>query len=286
MPCMGTRAQQAPSRHLLIACCSLLVPGISWGFGADAHRIVGYIANEYMRDCSRAAVSEILEGESLSEAGLWADQIRGNREWNYVRPWHFINIPDGIAMQDAQRSAGGDVLWAINEMNRRLDDPDLGDEARAKALKLLIHFVADVHQPLHVGYFEDRGGNRVRVTYFRKPGKPPGKSNLHAYWDTKALQVSLEDWESGARGLIAGIEEEGVPESLGQAEDWVAEAIDYRPEVYDFDDFNRGRSVYLGNDYLTSARQILRAQLSLAGLRLAATLNERYCPGPTAESPE
>ena len=127
---MGTRIQHTSLWQLPIAAGIILLPSLGWAFGADAHRIVGHIANDHLCESGREAVSKLLEGDSLSEAGLWADKIRGYNEWDYAKPWHYINIPDGTPLKEAKRRKEGDVLWAIHEMNRRLDDPKLSNSTR------------------------------------------------------------------------------------------------------------------------------------------------------------
>ncbi len=261
----------------------ILLPSLGWAFGADGHRIVGHIAHDRLCESGREAVSELLDGDSLGEAGLWADKIRGYNEWDYAKPWHFINIPDGTTLQEAKRSKEGDVLWAIHEMSRRLDDPKLSKKEHAQALKFLIHFVADVHQPLHVGRYDDRGGNRVKVTYFRKPGLPPGKTNLHAYWDSAALELIVADPETYAQQLTARVKSlQGW--QPGTPEDWVNGSMDLRPEVYDFYGFEGGETEYLGSQYLAKTALTLRRQLTRAGVRLGAVLSQRYCSSLEAAS--
>ena len=152
-----------------------------------------------------------------------------------------------------------------------------------------MHFVADIHQPLHVGRQEDRGGNTIRVTYFRGTGAPPGRSNLHRYWDSDALDPAALDTDEYAKRLLAKNERRKVSWNPGRAKVWVGEAMLLRPSIYNFDPPGDYESVYLNSTYLNGAQQLLEQRLYLAGRRLGAMLNYRYCvaveDGPDAEKP-
>jgi hypothetical protein len=246
-------------------------------FGAKAHRIVGYIAEQELCPEAKVAVGKVLDGEDLGEAGLWADRIRGYSKWDFAKPWHYINIPDDENIDDVRRRPEGDVLWAIEEMNRRLDKEDPASPEYAEALKFLIHFVADIHQPLHVGRREDLGGNRVRVTYYKAYGEPPGKGNLHAYWDTDALDLEADDPEVYAQQLMQNQSSKQVRWWPGSSRSWIAEDMLLRQSVYDFKEYPEAGAVYLNSGYLERTQAVLGQRLYLAGRRLGAMLNDRYC---------
>ena len=147
MPCMGCRVKPERLRIVLIAIVVMLQPAVAVAFGAKAHRTIGAIAEQSLCAEAREQLAVILEGESLAEAGLWADRIRGDSSWDAARPWHYINIPDGAEIQggrlpaDLKRRSQGDVVWAIAEMNRRLDTIPSDQAEHAQALKFLIHFI-------------------------------------------------------------------------------------------------------------------------------------------------
>src|SRR5690606_39168284 len=109
------------------------------------------------------------------------DTVRDDPAWRHSAPWHYVNVDDGAALRDLEHPPEGDVLWAIDNFSRVLGDRTQPPAARAAALQFLVHFVVDVHQPLHVGLAADRGGNDVAVRYGRN------ETNLHAFWDTVAI---------------------------------------------------------------------------------------------------
>ncbi len=256
-------------------------------FGINAHLIVGYIADEHICVSTRVSVATLLEGGSLAEAGLWADKIRGYSQWDYARPWHYMNVPDGVAITAADQHPGGDVLSAIEEMNRRLRDAALDQQAQANALRFLVHFVADIHQPLHVGRREDLGGNKVQVSYEAIPGKRPKRVNLHQYWDSGALDTAVEDPQVYAASLMDRLAPDLADWQAGTPEDWAYESLALRAEVYAFAAGEGGAPARLDAAYLAQALDILDKRLVLAGLRLAASLDALYCnaggPEPAAE---
>jgi hypothetical protein len=249
----------------------------AYAFGTRAHLIVGYIADAHICASTRVVVASMLEGSSLAEAGLWADKIRGYSQWDYARPWHYMNVPDGVAITAADQHPGGDVLSAIEEMNRRLRDAALDQQAQVNALRFLVHFVADIHQPLHVGLREDLGGNKVQVSYEATPGKRPKRVNLHQYWDSGALDTVVEDPQAYAAALMEQMIPDQADWQAGTPEDWAYESKTYRSEVYDFAVAEGGEPVWLDAAYRAKALDILDQRLVLAGLRLAASLDALYC---------
>jgi S1/P1 Nuclease len=263
-----------PRRLLLCVAVLLIAPQGAMAFGAKAHRIAGEIAELYLCEDARTELERIAPGSSLAEAGLWADRIRSLAAWDKARTWHYINVPDGMTLSQTPRLSSGDVLTAINRFEAELGDPALSDLKRRQAYFFLVHFIADVHQPLHVGKLRDRGGNSVDVRVNDK------LTTLHQYWDAEVLdsvQASPKDYaaEIAARyDAIAWQWQAFAPEL------WAIESLAFRPEVYDFgeQDWTGGR-VTLDEAYQTRALQITEFRLAQAGIRLASTLNRIWCWG-------
>lgn len=268
-----------------MALAVMLVSVQAHGFGSTGHLVVGYVAEKQLCDDAQKAVNAELDGESLGEAGLWADKIRGDKKYDYAKRWHYINIPDGVSITKAERDPDGDVLWAIEEMNRRLDKEEPGSQAYGEALRFLIHFVADIHQPLHVGHQEDRGGNKIVVTYYKDFGKPPGRSNLHKYWDSDALDLAVEDPAAYGDKIIAANKSRNFFSDPRRPGRWVGEMMALRNIVYDFEPAgDDDETTYLSRQYLNRAQEVLDVQLYLAGVRLGIMLNDRYCSAKEAEN--
>jgi hypothetical protein len=269
-----------PQIYLWSAAIAMCWSVSAHAYGAKAHRIVGHIADRYVCVETRQAIVPLMGDYSLAGAGLWADKIRSNKKWDVARPWHYMNVPDDVTIADRRIAAGGDVLVAIERFRAELADPELSVEQHEIALRFLVHLVADIHQPLHVGRREDLGGNRIKVTVGAK------KLNLHAFWDSFALeQAGGEPYAYAARLAnrdFRSVAQWGASEPLM----WAEESKLFRPEVYAFErDPVTGAGV-LGPTYRAGALEIIDLRLSQAGVRLAAILNGIYCPAKVSERPE
>ena len=259
----------------LASIAALAAFGQAHGYGADAHRIAGLIAQE--RICAEAEqeVRILGQGQDLDTLGLWADRARGEREWQHSAPWHYMNIPDGARLEDYRHPPEGDILWAIKHFAATLADRQESLAERRDALRFLVHFVVDLHQPLHVGRESDRGGNRIDVD--PGTGEPV---NLHRFWDTEAVELTGLAPEEYARSLsetIAANADEWEHDTLM---DWAHESRELRPDVYDFN----SRNNRLTREYLTNAERITRLRLAQAGVRLGAEINRALCSPSSVNS--
>lgn len=255
---------------------STICAGEALPYGPTAHRIVGMVAASYLCPDATAAVDDILDGESLAEAGLWADRIRGDPAWRHASPWHYVNIADDVPVETAEGGGErGDVLRAIARFRAESGDAAVPPARRAEALRFLVHFVADVHQPLHVGRAEDRGGNEIDVVVEGK------RTNLHALWDAELLLrrdrrehgYSVADQAREVRALTAqdarALQRSGVL-------DWAGESKAVRPYVYGY--ARPAAGPFAPDDaYLAMAGQVSMLRLSQSAVRLAGVLNELFC---------
>ncbi len=243
----------------LLLAVLMAMPLAAWG--PRGHRAVGLIAEKHLSDGARREATELLGGESLAEASTWADDVRSEERWSHTGPWHYVNIPDGVPYEESRRNPKGDVVEAIRRYERVLADRSATRRERATALKFLVHFVADVHQPLHVGRAEDRGGNGIEVSWFGKP------SNLHRVWDSGILaQIGLSSTRL-AEALQRGMGREARGWKGDSLLDWVEESAEMRPRVYDV------RGGKLGERYFERNRALVERRLAQAGVRLAALLD-------------
>lgn len=274
MPAMRVTAQV--SIFLLIG--SVITPCAN-AFGPDGHLFVGSVAVRYLCADARNAVDDLLAGQSLGRAGQWADWIRSDPKWRHTLRWHYINVADGESVETVSGAESEDVLWAIRRFERELADESLPASERATALRFLAHFTADLHQPLHVGRAEDRGGNRIDVRAGRR------NMNLHAFWDAQNLlkderQASGLTQDQQIRALVV-LTKDRVPELQADFPlDWARESFAFRALVYDFPAPESGAAVSLDSAYRAAAAEIVNARLSEAGVRLAGQLNRIFCVRP------
>jgi hypothetical protein len=236
-------------------------------WGQLGHRIIGRVASSQLTPAARAAVRQLLPGESLGSVASWADQIRPQRP--ETGPWHYVNIPvwDSV-FRPATVCPGGDcVIAALERQLAILSDRNKPSAERAEALKWVVHLVGDMHQPLHVGDRGDRGGNDVKVTYDGKPG------NLHAVWDTGLLLATGVSEEQFVVRFERTIRQRGDLGRLtsGSIVDWAMESHAVSRDVaYPF----LPTSLDLDERYLAKVRTILEDRMLRASVRLAALLNK------------
>lgn len=259
----------------------LLVAGFlpvtyTYAYGPLGHDIVGEIATAYLCETAADRVTDLLDGQSLGYASRWPDWIRRDPEWQKSRPWHYINVADDALLEEATGAPEGDVIWAIGYFRDELANPALDKSRRAEALRFLAHFIADVHQPLHVGRKEDRGGNSITVAV-------DGRAiNLHKFWDAQRLmKADRERYGSDRDAQLVSLQRLVAArfnrlQSLDEL-DWARESQALRDEVYSFE---AAKSFELEASYRAMALEITRNRLAAAGIRLANTLNDIFCGDP------
>jgi nuclease S1 len=147
------------TRHLLFAFI-LFVPSLCFAWGRDGHQIAAEIASRHLSTKAQACVQNLLPGQSLADVSVWADEIKGARR--STAPWHYADMAPGEKEFDLARDCpkNGCVVSAIQRYCGVLKDEKASPADRAEALKFLIHFVGDVHCPMHVAYAHDKGGIR------------------------------------------------------------------------------------------------------------------------------
>lgn len=253
--------------------CLLAAPAPLHAYGPAGHIIAGAAAEPLLCESARERIAALAGDADLADIGLWADRIRSDADYAHAAPWHYMNIADGASIEAYTHASEGDVLWAIEQFRARLADTSLDRDARLEALRFLVHFVADIHQPLHVGRAADRGGNTIDVVHDGET------TNLHRFWDTGALALDGEDaiaryverLEPAAR-RVHGELERAEPEP--EPEQWAEESLMLRPQVYGFD----ARAPELSRAYVERAESLTRMRLAAAAARIARTLNAIFCP--------
>ena len=263
------------NRYVAIMTAALFAaptPCLAWG--AEGHRIIAAIAADDLTPAARMQVEQLLgtdAGVGMVEASTWADEIRSRRP--NTAPWHFVDIPVEAQTYDAHRDCGnGDCVVAQIERDARIvGDRQLAAPVRAEALRFLIHFVGDLHQPLHASDNHDRGGNQVHVLLRRR------RANLHAVWDVdvvRALGRSPEEIAVRLEHQIAPAQKREW--SVGTPEQWANEAHQIaRKEIYGHITGQGGTDaqIVLPPNYARQERNLTGEQLERAGVRLATVLN-------------
>jgi hypothetical protein len=197
------------SGFLVLATACLPAPARAWG--CEGHQVVALLAEKHLTPHALAMAKKILAdgpidpslsryckpgaSDPLADASTWPDDIRSQRP--ETSPWHYVDIPLGTVHREVEKFCDPKescVTRAIMDQLAVLRSPDADPQKRADALRFLIHFVGDLHQPLHAVTNNDEGGNCVPVAFFdlppqlRNPQSESYAPNLHGVWDTNILE--------------------------------------------------------------------------------------------------
>ena len=240
-------------------------------WGQTGHRIVAEVAQNHLTPEAEQAVRELLGGVSMARISVWADEARGKDEWSFTRTWHYTTIPDGETYETAEKQPDGDVITALRKYENVLRSSDATKDEKVTALKFFIHFAGDVHQPLHVGNGEDRGGNDVDVSWYGE------KARLHSVWDSDIIEHTELSFTEFTRFIDHATEDQIKDWQDDNYVDWAMESYNVRDQVYSFSKKgNNSRLPYLSWDYRNMAVPIVEKRLLKAGIRLAGILNDIY----------
>lgn len=254
-------------RYLIILLSFVvLAPQNIFAWGKKGHDVICYIAECNLKKSTLAKVTEVLDGRSMVYYSSWLDSASHTPEYDYTKEWHYLNIDKGESAATQKRSKKGDVVMATEQLVSQLKSGELSHKEESTALKMLIHLVGDLHQPMHLGRKDDRGGNDVPVVYFVE------STSLHSLWDYHlvmgAHEWSYTEWQSQIdRGLVD--EREIVAGSYG---DWADATHEIAKEIYR-DTPAETRVFY---DYQDKYTPVVEQQFLYAGLRLASILNDIY----------
>ncbi len=245
-------------------------------WGRLGHRVAGKIADARLSPNAKKAIGELLApGETLADVSSWADDVRRDRPES--GPWHYVNVNITEPRFDRKFSPAktGSVISAIEAMEKTLADPTAPKLKRTEALKYLAHFIEDMHQPLHVGHREDKGGNELQVRWFDDGKNPRAGSNLHRVWDSSIIEQHSTDEKVWYQEVDALATPDNMAKwSKGSIDDWATESLLAAKKAYL--DGNIKPGAKLGQDYEDMALPIVRLRLAQAGTRLASELNRIF----------
>lgn len=252
----------------------------AWAWGQEGHSIVAEIAQRRLDANAREKIQALLKDEApeadapqiaLASIASWADDYRSKHDES--RNWHFVDIPyerntyDPAVDCKRDPKFGDCIINAIARFKAALSDCSKSPKERAEALKFLVHFVGDIHQPLHAAERNnDQGGNEVQVTFFGQPMK------LHAVWDTGIIMHTVYAWGTYVERLetkwFPGRDLTGL--DGGTPVDWALESHEFARELA----YNIPDGSVLGDNYYRDSLPVVDRQLALGGVRLARLLKD------------
>ena len=261
---------------------------ISWG--PDGHRIVAEVAERLLEPTAKRSVAKILSQSSMSDVANWADEIDHKPEFAWTKCMHYIDASIGRCSVDVDTDCanGCCVVKAITNYTDQVTT-----SSSQEALKFLIHFMGDVHQPLHAGHREDKGGNMIEVSSdFISSDEQHKKENLHEVWDSVLIkrymntmdhswkQFSEQIWEKIQSGLY--IDEVTTCSRYKGGDDCpLSAAIESAGLACEFaytDEENRQIKSRdrLSERYYETRIRIVEKRLAIAGIRLSEILNKIF----------
>ena len=238
--------------------------GPKWG--PTGHRTIGEIAETHLSKKAKKQIDNLLRGEGLAFVSTFGDEIKSDKQYDKFYNWHFVNFPFDTKYEDSDKSPKGDIVSGIDFCIKTLKDPGSSDKDKVFYLKLLVHLIGDLHQPLHVGRSEDKGGNDIKVKWHYK------SSNLHRVWDSEMI----ESWNMSYTELADNIpnlskEQIKVVQS-GSVLDWTYESQALAKKVYASAKMDDKLSYRYSYQHLDE----VRSQLQKSGIRLAKVLNDIF----------
>ena len=276
------------TRSALIALCFLLAPLQTLAWGKEGHEIIGNLAQRQINAKAQLEVARLLAGEpvpTLAGVSSWADELRESDPelGKKTGRWHYVNFKSGDTCDygPARDCADGNcVIAAINKNFTILSDNKRSDRERNEALKFLVHFVGDVHQPFHASYHDDKGGNEFQINYqgkaWKRLSKPkpgdyvPSGWNIHSVWDSMIIESKTRDAGAYADLLWKrpALPYDATKRSDRPAVDWAVESCRIMKQENPYP-----KTHVIKDDYLEKYRPLQERRLREAGARLAAMIN-------------
>jgi hypothetical protein len=257
-------------KKLAIALAIIYAPMQSMAWGTNGHRITGQIAENHLTPKARAAVKAILGYESIAMASTWADFIKSDPSYSYLYNWHFVDFdrpmsyPEMVEYlnHDTNPNAYNKLEFLIDELKK----PSTTKENKLLYLRLLIHIMGDIHQPMHTGHASDKGGNDVKVNWFSKP------TNLHSIWDSELIDFQQLSYTEYVKAIDHPTDTQIKEWQAGPVSQWIFESSNLAAQLYT--DINAGDT--LNYKYNFTHLDILNQQLLKGGIRLAGLLNQIF----------
>ncbi len=250
---------------LLFAAINPNQSALAWS--QTGHRAAAEVGDHFLSPQARLAVEAILGREDLARASTWPDFMRADPSefWqDHAGPWHYVTVPPGKRYDDIEAPAQGDAYTALIAFSATVKDESASRDERALALRFIVHIIGDLHQPLHVGNGEDRGGNDFAVSFFGEP------SNLHRVWDGQLIDRWDLSYTELAQWLIDDISAANF--SAWNTADpmvWMAESAELRDRIYPEE-----RELFWTYNFEWKAA--IEQRLAQAGVRTAAYLNQLF----------
>ncbi len=235
----------------------ILFPAKTFAWGKKGHEMVAEVAFKYLDENTKKTVLEYLDGMTIEQAANWMDDMRADHSYDYMKPYHYVNFEKGEAVKETE---GDNIIFILDRTIKELQNKNTLSKAQIKTkLLMLFHLIGDLHQPLHVGYGSDKGGNTMQIN-FNDQG-----TNLHALWDSGIIDyknitlLQCLDANHFSNKEITTLQEINVA-------NWARESRNFIDKMYIFEDHK------IPSSYADSNAPLIENQILKAGIRLAGIL--------------
>lgn len=258
------------SRVVVLFAITLYLPLNAGAWGMLGHRIVGQIAENHLSAKAKKGVRAVLGHESLAMSSNWGDFIKSDPAYDYLYNWHFVNLPEGLDKQGVfdllDNEKAPNVYNKVPEMVTILKDKQSTADQKILAMRLLVHLVGDLNQPMHTARKEDLGGNKVYVTWFGE------KSNLHRVWDESLIGYQQLSYTEYVNAIDYPTDSQLATWKNSSLKDFVYGSYQACNRIY----ANTKAEERLSYKYNFEFVGLLNEQLLKGGICLANILNDVY----------
>lgn len=254
-------------QYLLILFLASSLSAFAWG--QKGHDVVANIAERHFTAATTDSVANLLDGMSPVYWANWLDNASHTPEYAYTKTWHYKNVDEGQDYDSIVPIASGDVVTGLREQIAILGNAESSKTEKQLALKIIIHLMGDLHQPMHLGHKSDLGGNRHQVRFFDRG------SNLHSVWDS-SLPNSAHAWTytEWTEQLDRKSPEQEAVIAAGNIDDWAKETLAIATQAYT--ETPTGKKI--SYDEIAQWAPVIEQQFLRGGLRLARVLNAIFDP--------
>ena len=239
----------------------MLFPTKTLAWGKKGHALVAEVAFSYLDKNTQEIVLQYLEGMSIEDAANWMDQIKSDHAYDSMKPYHYADFEKGDKVVE---TSGDNIIYQLDTTIKELKNKkNLSKEEIQTKIKILFHLIGDLHQPLHVGYSSDKGGNSLQVNYKDK------RTNMHSLWDSGIIEskgITLQDCmnsEKFSKRELRKLKKINII-------NWSKESRSYLDEVYN----TSGNKI--SDEYVDLSSIVIEKQILKAGIRLASVLNKVF----------
>ncbi|ENA1802754.1 S1/P1 nuclease [Flavobacterium psychrophilum] len=240
---------------------SILIPSKSFAWGKKGHNLVAEVAFNYLDENTKKIVLQYLDGMTIQEASTWMDDIKNDHGFDYMKPLHYINSDKG---QNISSNNGNNIIGTLTKTIEELKNyKTLSKEDVKTRICIIFHLIGDLHQPLHVGYGEDKGGNTYQISFFGRG------TNLHSFYDSGIIEykgLTLQQClkaKSYSKLEVSEIGKINVVEWANQSRSNLG--IIYNTNGHKVDE------IYIDKNYI-----IIQDQIVKAGIRLSSLLKDIF----------